>query len=48
MSDSAEAPVPTGVFLQRLNEKDLKVLSTNRNVPEVVRVTARKKVVIDK
>jgi len=35
-------------FLQRLNEKDLKVLSTNRNVPEVVRVTARKKVVIDK
>jgi hypothetical protein len=35
-------------FLARLNEKDLKVLSTNRNVPEVVRVTARKKVVIDK
>ena len=29
-------------FLQRLNEKDLKVLSTNRNVPEVVRVTAGK------
>ena len=27
-------------FLQRLNERDLKVLSTNRNVPEVVRVTA--------
>jgi len=35
-------------FLQRLNERDLKVLSTNRNVPEVLRVTARKKVVIDK
>jgi hypothetical protein len=35
-------------FLARLNEKDLKVLSTNRNVPEVIRVTARKKVVIDK
>jgi hypothetical protein len=35
-------------FLQRLNDKDLKVLSTNRNIPEVLRVTARKKVVIDK
>jgi len=35
-------------FLQRLNERDLKVLSTNRNIPEVLRVTARKKVVIDK
>ena len=35
-------------FLQRLNDRDLKVLSTNRNIPEVLRVTARKKVVIDK
>ena len=35
-------------FLARLNEKDLKILSTNRNIPEVLRVTARKKVVIDK
>jgi predicted component of type VI protein secretion system len=35
-------------FLQRLNDKDLKVLSTNRNIPEVLRVTARKKVIIDK
>ena len=35
-------------FLSRLNEKDLRSLSTNRNVPEVLRVTARKKIVIDK
>jgi hypothetical protein len=35
-------------LLNRLNEKDLKTLSTNRNVPEVLRTTARKKVVLDK
>jgi hypothetical protein len=35
-------------FLQRISEKDLRALSTNRNIPEIVRVTARKKIVIDK
>jgi hypothetical protein len=35
-------------FLPRLVDKDLRSLSTNRNVPEVLRVTARKKVVMDK
>jgi hypothetical protein len=35
-------------LLQRLNEKDLKTLSTNRNIPEVLRTTARKKVVLEK
>jgi hypothetical protein len=35
-------------FLSRLAEKDLRSLSTNRNVPEIVRVTARRKIVIDK
>jgi hypothetical protein len=35
-------------FLSRLAEKDLRNLSTNRNIPEVLRVTARKKVVIVK
>jgi hypothetical protein len=35
-------------FLQRINDKDLRSLSTNRNVPEILRVTARKKVVIEK
>jgi len=35
-------------LLQRLTEKDLRTLSTNRNVPDVLRTTARKKIVIDK
>ena len=35
-------------FLARLSDKDLRSLSTNRNVPDVVRVSARKRVVIDK
>jgi hypothetical protein len=35
-------------FLQRINDKDLRSLSTNRNIPEVLRIAARKKVVIDK
>ena len=33
-------------LLGRLNDKDLKMLSTNRNIPEVLRTTARKKIVI--
>ncbi len=35
-------------LMNRLNDKDLRQLSTNRNVAEILRVTARKKVVIDK
>lgn len=35
-------------LLNRLNDKDLRQLSTNRNIPEILRVTARKKVVVDK
>jgi hypothetical protein len=35
-------------FLARLSDKDLRNLSTNRNVPDVLRVTARKRVVIEK
>jgi hypothetical protein len=35
-------------FLPRLNDRDLRVLSADRNVPEILRITARKKVVIDK
>lgn len=35
-------------LLNRLNDKDLRALATNRNVPEILRVTARKKIVIDK
>ncbi|HEX6006529.1 MAG TPA: hypothetical protein VFY80_01115, partial [Burkholderiales bacterium] len=33
-------------FLSRLVDKDLKQLSTNRNVPETLRIAARKKVVL--
>src|SRR5262245_22337453 len=35
-------------LLARLSEKDLRNLSTNRNVADVVRVSARKRVVVDK
>jgi len=35
-------------LLSRLSEKDLRTLSTDRNVPDVLRVTARKKLVIGK
>jgi hypothetical protein len=35
-------------LLSRLAEKDVRTLSTDRNVPEVLRITARKKLVIDK
>jgi hypothetical protein len=35
-------------LLNRLSEKDLRTLSTNRNIPEVLRATARKKIVIEK
>jgi hypothetical protein len=44
-----KSPVPMAMnFLARLNDKDLRQLSTNRNVAEILRVTARKKIVIDK
>jgi hypothetical protein len=35
-------------LLNRLSEKDLKTLSTNRNVPEVLRTSARKRLVLEK
>ena len=35
-------------LLSRLTEKDLRVISTDRNVPDVLRVTARKKLVLGK
>lgn len=46
---NAKTPVAMSMnLLARLSDKDLRALSTNRNVPEILRVTARKKVVIDK
>ena len=35
-------------FLSRLTEKDVRAISTNRNVGDALRITARKKVVLDK
>ena len=35
-------------LLSRLTEKDLRTISTDRNVPDVLRVTARKKLVLGK
>jgi hypothetical protein len=35
-------------LMARLNDRDLRMLSTDRNVPDTLRVTARKKVVIEK
>jgi hypothetical protein len=35
-------------LLSRLTEKDLRTLSTDRNVPDMLRVTARKKLVVGK
>ena len=49
LTKNPKTPVAISMnFLNRLSEKDLKALSTNKNVPEVLRVTARRKVVIEK
>ena len=49
LARNPKTPLPISMnLLNRLTEKDLKVLSTNRNVPEVLRTTARRRVVIDK
>jgi hypothetical protein len=49
LTKNPKTPVALSMnLLSRLNEKDLRMLSTDRNVPDVLRVTARKKIVIDK
>jgi hypothetical protein len=35
-------------LLARLNERDIRMLSQDRNIPDVLRITARKKVVIER
>ena len=35
-------------FLPRVSDKDLRMLSTSRSIPEVLRVSARKKIVLNK
>ncbi len=49
LTKNPKTPVAVSMnMLARLNDRDLKVLSTDRNVPEILRITARKKMVIDK
>jgi hypothetical protein len=46
---NAKTPVALSMnLLARLNDRDLRQLSTDRNIPDVLRVTARKKVVFDR
>ena len=46
---NAKTPVALSMNLMaRLSEKDLRMLSTDRNVPDALRVNARKKLVLDK
>jgi hypothetical protein len=35
-------------LLQRLNDRDIRMLSIDRNIPEVLRLSARKRIVIEK
>lgn len=49
LSRNPKTPVAISMnLLSRLTEKDLRTLSTDRNVPDVLRVTARKKLVLGK
>jgi hypothetical protein len=49
LARNPKTPLPVSMnLLNRLSEKDLRALSTNRNIPEVLRTTARKKIVLDK
>jgi hypothetical protein len=49
LTKNPKTPVAISMnMLGRLNDRDLKTLSTDRNVPEILRITARKKVVVDK
>ena len=46
---NAKTPLAVSMnLLSRLNEKDLRMLSQDRNIPDVLRITARKKIVIEK
>jgi hypothetical protein len=49
LAKNPKTPVAISMnILGRLSEKDLRGISTDRNVPEVLRLTARKKIVLDK
>ena len=49
LTKNPKTPVALSMnLLSRLNERDLRMLSTDRNVPDVLRITARKKLIADK
>jgi hypothetical protein len=49
LTRNPKTPVAVSMnLLSRLNDRDLRLLSTDRNVPDVLRLTARKKIVIEK
>ncbi len=49
LARNPKTPVAVAMnLLVRLQDRDLKLLSTDRNVAEIVRITARKKVVFEK
>jgi hypothetical protein len=49
LTKNAKTPLAISMnLLQRLNDRDLRMLSQDRNIPDVLRITARKKVVIEK
>ena len=48
LTKNPKTPVPLSMnLLSRLADKDLRALSTDRNVPDILRITARKKIVLD-
>jgi hypothetical protein len=49
LTKNAKTPLAVSMnLLPRLNDKDLRMLSQDRNIPDVLRITARKKIVIEK
>jgi hypothetical protein len=49
LTKNAKTPLAVSMnLLSRLNERDLRMLSQDRNIPDVLRITARKKIVIEK
>jgi hypothetical protein len=49
LARNPKTPVPISMnLLARLSERDLRAISTDKNVPEVLRITARQKLVLNK
>jgi hypothetical protein len=49
LTRNPKTPVAVSMnMLSRLTDKDLRTLSSDKNVPDVLRITARKKLVLDK